>query len=74
MVDAEPGSRQPTRQRGFLASTDVLYRRSRNTAHLPQRKCAPGVTLRERLSSGVPWVSDERRPLLLWATFIREEQ
>ena len=35
------------------------YRRSRNE-----------VTLRERLSSGIPWVSDECRPLLLWATFI----
>ncbi len=35
------------------------YRRSRNE-----------VTLRERLSSGIPWLSDECRPLLLWATFI----
>jgi hypothetical protein len=35
------------------------YRRSRNEA-----------TLRERLSSGISWLSDECRPLLLWATFI----
>ena len=54
------GSRQPSDESARF-EVSMSYGGSRNE-----------VTLRDRLSSVITWSSDECRPLLLWATFIRQ--